>query len=267
MEKEKNQNLYDCLMELGLTENEANLYITSLSLGEIPLSDLAKALGISRPNIYKVIKTLERHGLAKFSDRDKYERGFIVESPTIVLEKLREKKEQIAKLDRELIPDLSNLLTKYHQSGGATKIKVIQGHDQFLKLFFQIIEEAEKTSEFFGSATDFIGFVSWKEEHKWIKERIKKGISIKSLLLDTVDARILARTDKTQMRETRILKTGNSFKASFQLFGNKVIIWQPKAPLAILIEDKLIFEMLKSVFYELWENSVKIEESGNLNLQ
>ncbi len=258
MEKEKNQNLYNCLIELGLTEIEANLYIVSLSLGETPLSDLAKAIGISRPNIYKVISALEKHGLANFSNRDKYERGFIVESPTIVLEKLREKREHISRLDRALIPDLSNLITKYHQSGGATKIRVIQGHDQFLKLFFQIIEEAENTSEFFGSASDFIGFVSWKEEHKWIKERIKKGISIKSLILDTVEAKILARTDKVQMRETRILKTQTPFKTSFQLFGNKVIIWQPKAPLAILIEDQLIVEMLKNIFYELWNRSENI---------
>ncbi len=255
MKNEKNQNLYSSLRELDLTEIEANLYIISLSLGKIPLSDLARAIGISRPNIYKVISALEKHGLAKFSGRDKYERGFIVESPKIVLDKLREKREYIAKLDRNLIPNLPEMLTKYHQSGGATKIRIIQGHDQFLKLFFQIIEETENTSEFFGSATDFISFISWKEEHKWIRERIKRGIFIKVLLLDTPDARLLARTDKSQMRETRIFKSQTSFKTSFQLFGNKVIIWQPKASLAILIEDKLIVEMLKSIFYNLWKDA------------
>jgi hypothetical protein len=42
---------------------------------------------------------------------------------------------------------------------------------------------------------------------------------------------------------------------SFQLFANKVIIWQPKAPVAILIEDQYVIAMLKSIFDKLWEVS------------
>jgi hypothetical protein len=57
------------------------------------------------------------------------------------------------------------------------------------------------------------------------------------------------------MRETRILQGGAPFATSFQLFANKVLIWQPKAPLAVLIEDEYIVQMLRSIFYLLWGKS------------
>ena len=136
-----------------------------------------------------------------------------------------------------------------------TKIKIIQGKDQYLKIFNQITDESKNAMEFFGSAQDFIGFISWEEEKNWIKKRIKKGLFIRSLILPSPDADTLKSDDANQMRETRILKTSTSFITSFQLFANKMIIWQPKTPLAILIEDAYIVEMFKSMFYSLWESS------------
>jgi hypothetical protein len=42
---------------------------------------------------------------------------------------------------------------------------------------------------------------------------------------------------------------------AFQLFGKKMILWQPEAPLAILIEDEYLISMFRTIFYSLWEIS------------
>jgi len=91
--KEIKQSVYNALKELGLSEFEIKLYTVSLLLGPSSLSAIATHLGISRPNVYKIIKGLELHGLVKFSERKKYTRTFMVESPTTVLEKLRKKRD------------------------------------------------------------------------------------------------------------------------------------------------------------------------------
>ena len=91
--KELKQNLYTSLKEIGLTESEANLYITSLSLGPTTIASLAEHLHIPRPNVYKVITGLEEHGLAVFSERKRYARTFMGGPPTVVLEKIRQKRE------------------------------------------------------------------------------------------------------------------------------------------------------------------------------
>lgn len=249
------ESLYTSLKELGLTDLETNLYIISLALGPSPISAIAKRIKISRPNVYKIIKTLENRGLAKFSEKEKYARTFMVEPPTVILEKIRTKKEAMEKLDHQFVGDLPDLLAMYQQGGKETKIKIIRDKEQYLKIFNQILEETKDTMEFFGSAQDFIDFISWEEEKKWIKRRIKKGLLIRSLILPGSNAETLKSTDTDQMRETRILKTKNSFVASFQLFANKMAVWQPKAPLVVLIEDNYIIEMFKTMFYLLWENS------------
>jgi hypothetical protein len=69
------------------------------------------------------------------------------------------------------------------------------------------------------------------------------------------DAETLRANDAQELRETRIVSGATPFATSFQLFANKVLIWQPKAPLAVLIEDEFIVQMLRSIFYVLWNKS------------
>ena len=254
-QKQLKQNLYTALKELGLTELEINLYTISLALGPSPISVISSQLKISRPNIYKIIKGLEIHGLTKFSEMNKYSRRFMVEPPTTLLEKLRQKKETISRLDNGLISVLPDLLAIYHQGEGTTKIKVIEGRDQYLKLYYQILEEAKDEMQYFGSADDFIKFISPAAEQIQIEKRIKKNLFIKILVLPGSLAEAMKKNDALEKRETRILKNVQSFTSSFQLFANKVIIWQPKSPLAVLIEDQYITEMLRNVFNLLWEKT------------
>lgn len=253
IEKEVKQNIYTSLKELDLTDNEIKLYTLSLSLGPTTISKLSEHLSISRPNIYKIIEGLERKGLAKFSERKRFARTFMVESPTVVLDLLRKKKKALARLDENITQAMPQLLSFYHQGELPTSIRIIEGKEQFLEVFRNIIDETNAFSEFFGSVKDFIGFISWAEERQWIKDRIKKNIKIKALLLPSGDADELKATDAKEMRETRILKAKSPFATSFQLFANKVVIWQPKAELAVLIVDEYIVEMLRSIFYTLWD--------------
>lgn len=254
---EVKKNLYTSLKELGLTESEASLYITSLTLGPATIASLAEHLNIPRPNVYKVIVGLEQHGLAKFSERKRYTRTFVVQPPTIVLEKLRQKRETMTDLDQTIVSAMPDLLALYHQGELPTSIRIFHGKEQYLKTFFQILDEAKGSAEFFGSANDFVGFLSWDKQQEWIKKRVARGIKIRSLFLPDEIAEKLKGSDPEQLRETRILKDAAPFNTSFQLFANKVIIWQPKAPLAVLIEDEYIVAMLRSMFDWMWSRDVK----------
>jgi len=247
-----NQTLYNSLKELGLSELEINLYTVSLSLGPVPIKKIAESMGISRPNVYKVIKNLESHGLVQFSDRAKYTRTFMVESPTTIIDKLRQKKEKISVLDNDFIYQLPDLLAQYHQGETPTKIKVMKGRDQYIKVFNQSLEEAKDEIQYFGSADDFINFISWGNELNWMRKRIKKGIFMKILVFREQISNDLKGKDVVERRETRFLKEVDHFHSSFMLFSNKVIIFQPKAPLAIFIEDQFIVEMLKGIFNKMW---------------
>jgi len=252
---ELNKTLYTSLEALGLSKIEIDFYITSLNLGPTTIDQLAKRTNLARPNAYKIISKLEEKKLAAFSTRKKYARNFIVEPPTKALELLRQKGENINSQDKNLVSILPDLMALYHQGETSTKIKVLQGEEIYLKIFDQILEEARDGGEFFGSTHDFIDFISWEHELNWQKRRIKRNYFIKVLALPSESTNELVAKDAESLRETKILQNAAPFKTSFQLFANKVIIWQPRAPLALLIEDEYIVEMLRSIFYLLWNQA------------
>jgi len=251
---EVQQNLYTSLKELGLLESEINLYITSLQLGPVSIATLAEHLGIPRPNVYKAITKLEEGGLARFSERKRFARTFVVEPPTVIVEELRKKRESMIDLTRSLVGAMPDLLAQYHQGETPTKVRILQGKEQFVKAFYQILDEEGEETQFFGSAKDFVRFISWDEEYRWMAKRKEREIRIKSLLLPGEEAELLQKTDAEHLREIRIMEGLSPFNTAFQLFANKVIIWQPHAPLAILIEDEYIVGMLRSIFQFLWNH-------------
>ena len=196
---------------------------------------------------------LEKHGLAKFSEKKRYARTFVVEPPTVVLELLRKKRGIMDDLDRMLVGAMPNLLANYHQGETPTKIKVLQGKEQYVNAFFSILDEEGEETQFFGSAKDFVKFISWDEEYRWMAKRESRGIFVKSLLLPSEEAEFLHKTDIEHLREIRILQGMSPFVTAFQLYANKSLIWQPAAPIAVLIEDEYIVTMLRSIFEKLWE--------------
>ncbi|MDO8618005.1 MAG: helix-turn-helix domain-containing protein [Candidatus Uhrbacteria bacterium] len=251
------EQIYECLGQLTLTEQEKHLYILSLSLGPVKINELAKHLAMPRPNVYKVITNLEKHGLAVFHDTAGRSKTFVVEPPTKIIELLRQKDQAVQEADRTVLNLMPDLLALYHQGDRPTTVRLLQGEEQFRKIFFQILDEAKEEIQFFGSVRDFIGFVSWPTEQEWIKRRIAKNLHIKSLLLPCPEAEALKKQDAAELRETRVLKDSlQPFITSFQLFANKAILWQPKTPRAILIEDEYLVAMLKSIFEILWKASV-----------
>jgi sugar-specific transcriptional regulator TrmB len=249
------QSLFGPLRELGCTDQEIELYAISLATGPSSINAIAEQMQIARPNIYKLIRSLEEKGLARFSDKKKYARDFIVSSPSVVLGRIRAKRKDVDDNLKSLSISLPDLLALYRQGDAPTKIQIIQTKEQFVSMFWSTLDEAKETIRVCGSAGDFIGFISWDEERKWIKERVKRNLKMQSLLLPDADAKVIQGTDAKDLRETRILSKAAPFSTLFQVFGHKVIFWQPKAPLAVVIEDEFIVEMMKSLFDELWEAS------------
>lgn len=248
--------LHKILKELGLTDLEIKLYTLSLSVGPSLVSKLSEHLGISRPNIYKIIKGLEKHGLTRFSNKKGYNRRFIVDSPSKIIELLRNKQRQLKIYDEQITPLIPNLLAIYKQGEASSKIRIEEDRAQLTIIFAKIFEEAKDEILFMGSTKDLDELVTFTRLQKHIKHRVSRGIKARILVFHDEDAEILKKDDQEELRETRFIKNLKPFSPSFYLFANKVILWQPKAPLAIIIEDEYISEMKKNIFENIWDNSI-----------
>ena len=245
------QVLRQALRCLGISRLGVEVYLLIFSDSKISVTKLAKLLSLSRPTLYKILNELESHQLVKKVQKESS--AFEIASPSEILHQWQTKQDAEIALQQNYLQQLPTLLEKYEQGTGPTLVKIIKGSDAFVKLFFQILEEENNVTEFFGSAEDFIQFISWDIDKKWIKKRVKKQVLLRTLLIPSQDSRQLKRLDKQQYRETRALLGMRPFETSFQLFANKVIFWQPKSPLAVLVEDQFIVQMMRSIFYYCWE--------------
>lgn len=251
---EINKTVYSSLRTLGASKLEANLYIAALRMGPSTVGELAEVLSIAPPNVYKLIDKLEKRGLGHFADSG-YGRKLTIEPPGLIIEKLQKKAQRVDRHENSLTGLMPDLLALYQQGDLPTSVRIYDGAPGFLKIFDMSLEQSKEEFQFFGSAHDFIGFISWAAENKYIANRLKKKIKARVLLLQSEDTETLKKNDEKELRETRIFKTDSRFSTSFQLFGNKVVLWQPKAPLAVVIQDEYFVVMFKTIFETLWEQS------------
>lgn len=246
--------LWQSLVDLELSPNEITLYLTSLASGPLPIAALASQLGMRRPNLYKVITQLEARGLARFSATKRKRRTFVVEPPTTVRELLQKKRESIASAEHHLAAIIPVLMAQYRQGEGATKVKIFETRDQWMQVFFDTLTEADRI-DWFGNYHEWVSFVGAEQEQLWIAKRIEKQIPIRLLMLPSVEGSSLTEAPPQARREYRLLVSAVPFSCSFQIFANKILLWQPTTPLAVLIEDEYITQMFRAIFQTLWQTA------------
>lgn len=243
------------LAELGLTAHEKRLYLVSLALGSASISTLAEHLGLSRPNVYKVIAGLTKRGLAQFSGgKTKYAKAFVVESPSTVHQLLRKKQEEVSSLDMALTADLPGLIGLYEQGSRPAKVRVLQGKKEFLEAYVRVFEEAEDSIRFFGAIDKFLETIGSEFGDVRIRRRVERNVPLRALALPSSEADAMRAKDAENLRTTRILSGASPFTSSFYLFADKVVFWQPESPSAILVEDRSLATMLGSMYDLLWEH-------------
>lgn len=86
--------LLNALVQLGLSEKEASVYMMLLRVGASPVSTLAKRLQMKRVTTYSVLDSLKRKGYVTFQKRGAC-RKYIPQDPECILEDLERRNEQL----------------------------------------------------------------------------------------------------------------------------------------------------------------------------
>lgn len=89
------------LSDVGLTSSESKIYLSLVSSGPSPATDISKVTGIHRANVYSALYRLSKRGLVTTSKLDKHVL-FSPNNPTVLLTLLKEKEDSL----RSLIPQL-----------------------------------------------------------------------------------------------------------------------------------------------------------------
>ena len=229
------------LRKLGLREKEVRVYLAGLELGPDSVKNIAQTAKIARPTAYEIIKTLEKKGLYEEIKKNK-KRYFLAQSPDNILGILRIQKREIEEREREFIRIIATLEARYSKEKGG--IKIYKG-EEGLKVLSENLSFTPLSEVFvLSSKTDSREIKKREDIYKKIKKRLGK-ISVKE---------IYSKELKTKIKPPYIKRKFSpvlDLKGSLILF-DKVIFLHPNKKEGILIENKVVVNLLRSIFLALW---------------
>ncbi len=247
----KNENLaiIKSLEFIGFSKKEVLVYLALLELGKGTVSQISRTAGINRPSGYHVLASLEAKGLIKVSGK-KPKQEYLAESPDEI-EKLLEKKikddEEHIKEARSIIPELKTI----HNVSERPKISFYEGKEGLERVYEDTLTSKE----------DILAYASVDDVHQtlpnyfplYYKRRAKKGIAIKAIFPDSLEARKLQSFDAEEKRESLLIPSEKfSFHPEINIYNNKVMIASWREKLGITIESAEIADAMKKIFELAW---------------
>lgn len=237
------------LIEAGLTQKEASVYLALVELGSSSASNIIQKTGLHRAVVYDLLERLIEKGLAGhvISGRKKY---FEATDPVRLLDIIKEKEEKI----KTIIPRLSEL-SKFKEH---LDVKIYKGKEGIKNVFEDIIRNkpAEWLSVGSGGETYNLLPAFLDEFHK---KRIKSKIKSRGLLINNLKAKARGNElSKMVLTEIRYLPKSFLTPTVINIYGNRATLYsvtEEKIPFIILIENKQLVQSFREYFEWLWKIS------------
>ncbi|MBI2662710.1 helix-turn-helix domain-containing protein [Candidatus Woesearchaeota archaeon] len=239
------------LMSLGLSQNEAKVYVSLIEKGFSSATKIAEASGIHRVNVYDSIARLKERGLASEMIYEG-KKGYQASPPAMLKNILMEKEIKLNKIIPEL--ELNNTLNKNEQT-----VQIYEGYDYIRNMFLHFLELKEDIFAIDAPkfAIDKVGRFFQEVIHKRRAEQ--KQMMYHLYNRDAVERiRFLNTLPYT---EAKCLNQENNNTATTFICGEEVAISimherEDLKPMSILIKNKQVADAYKMHFWIIWEKAI-----------
>lgn len=240
------------LERLGLSRQEAIVYLSALKLGLAKASDIAQKSKVKREACYYILKLLHEKGFISEVINSGVKHYSAVEPRSIlslIEEEKREKKEAL----EEVLPELESLqkiaLTR-------PKIEVYEGVGGFKTIVSKLVEKENQ---------EIYAYVPENTLHflptfhlQFRRRRKEMKVSMKVITERTTFMEDIKRKDKEELRETRFNnKVMNDIISAYFVLNDAIVIIKAneKEQLGIYIKEESTAELQKKIFEQIWKES------------
>jgi HTH-type transcriptional regulator, sugar sensing transcriptional regulator len=240
------------LTALGLTENEASVYETLLTLGAQTASKLSIATSIPRTLLYNVLEKLIALALVTRDDTTKVAM-FTAAAPdtlTALAEKKKRESEEALLALTNISPQLRNL---HALATGKPGVQYFEGMDGVQKCLESVLTSRTEVKSY--------ADISAIEKHmpdldRWYsKQRTDRSVFQRNISADTQENRFALEGYFSSVTKERLVPMSNpNFNTVMHIYDNKVSYFTlGVSPLiSIIITDPHIYEMHTNLFESLW---------------
>lgn len=244
------------LIKLGLTKNEARVYLSLLSIGETSVGNIINDLKFHRQIIYNALDSLEKKNMVIRSQRNEINH-YKIADPKLIIENII-KKELIAKRLSENIEQEIKKTKKEHE------INIYEKQETIQNFYIQKYKKMTKRGTFYVLSSlpeDFINLVGkdfFYDEYAKIRDTKK----IKSKHIGIEKNREIFKSIKKEVgfikREIRYVSNEILGPISLNIFDDSVVfINSKKEKFIIEIKNKEIRDSYKEHFDMLWKIAKK----------
>lgn len=233
------------LIELGLTKNQASIYLELIKHPEQTAGKIAKMLSIDRSFVYGILSSLTDKGLVTHTIKAG-KRLFHPTDPENFLKELEEKKAKVSKIVNEL------KLIKQTKKQERT-VDVYEGKSGIKAFVREFLDSDNFYTLGGGGKLNIFETLKYEYPH-YLKELKKKKITGK-LITSVKNKEIMKNIYQNTKVDIKTFKELKS-KTSFTIFKDKLAIYSfEEKPFVITIDDKSISDALKDYFNLLWKQA------------
>jgi HTH-type transcriptional regulator, sugar sensing transcriptional regulator len=241
-----NSKLTKTLLDIGLSENEAKVYLAALALGPTTILKLSKTANIKRTTAYSVVETIRQKGLISVEIKG-WKKLFVVESPDKLKFILNEKRERLEK-------NLPDLFSIYNLKGDEGFIKYYEGVESVKSIYEDILKRLTSKDWYLviGNTYPWLK-IDPKYFKSFIERRARKNSDLRLLLQES---EVAIKYQKSGVSNGKIKTLPKRFSATSNMIilRNKLVLHQLlPTTRAIVIENPSIIQMTKEMFEIMWE--------------
>ena len=246
------------MLELGLNEKEARVYLAGLQLGQDTAYNIARKAAMKRATVYFVLDRLIEKGFVstKQSRKAMY---YSVATPDKLIKILERKRQSL----ENILPELEDIVAaqKYRPS-----VEVYEGEEGVLLVYNETTEYIKKYKEvlFYGSAKHYDSPAMQQGLDLWasnLKNKRSKGREILELG-EPVAKKYAARIAKQGNPNHQIRFMPKELRWDQNdniIYGNKMAIFSPRGKIfAIVIESEPIVNNYRTMFELAWRSTQEI---------
>lgn len=254
-----NNLLTSALIEFGLSDKEARIYLSLLESDTQTIQEVAKNAGVNRSSTYVILESLKRKGLV-FSIEGKMK--YIAASPDILKKQIEDasiKTKTIKEKINNILPDLKAL---HRDTKHKPIVRVYQGKTGIETFYESLLSAKMGTIMRAFSQPNVLQNLGDGYFMKLASRRVGLGIHLKAIYPQNVKQTFdfSDSAAKKVLAEFRFLPNKTqTFSSDFRIYDDKIALTSEKDEFGIIIENKDIAEAVKFIFDLAWENAEKYD--------
>jgi sugar-specific transcriptional regulator TrmB len=252
------------LTDLGLTLLQAKTYLALAKFGEADVKTIAKASTVARQDIYRIMPTLQKLGLAEqiIAKPTIYKATSIKEGLSILLQNRKKEYTRLQKKTTSLINNFHPNTAKIDTQKGDTQFKLTSEATLFLKMHKSLHQKAQMSIDAIIPLI-FDGAAKFNEGLSFPKKAMRRGIKIRLITQKAengLKSRELEALGKNSLCELKYLATPVLF--GMHIFDNRevTLATSENGLPSLWSNNRNLVNLAASYFNEIWS---KAQEAPN----